>query len=232
MTDSKEKKEGPTQILSYLYIGNKLDAKDTKTLQSLNIKYILNCTPRRSDDKENGCPNYFEKEKLFTYKRIPIFDNRAENLIPHIDTALKFIEESRHYGNILVHCHKGISRSVSIVIGYLMLKNELDYDEALSFIQMFRPIAKPNESFEEQLRLFHSRNAKNNSEPEPEERPTASSIGPSLSNLQVGAASPLPTIESDPTDGPALKKARIDKTDEIIIPNNCSNTTEMPLLDS
>ena len=63
------------------------------------------------------CPNFFEKEKHFTYKRIPIFDNRGEDLLAHMDAVYNFIEQGRHYGAVLVHCHKGVSRSTSFVIG-------------------------------------------------------------------------------------------------------------------
>lgn len=82
----------PSQILSYLYLGGKSDAKSKDTLLSLNIKYILNCTPARTADPECGCPNFYQKEKLFHYLRIPIFDNIGEDLITHMDAAFKFIE--------------------------------------------------------------------------------------------------------------------------------------------
>lgn len=141
----------PSQILSYLYLGNKQNAKNKEALLKYKIKYILNCTPKRTDDPENGCPNYYEKDKTFIYKRIPIFDNRGEDLISYMNIAYNFIEESKHYGNILVHCHKGISRSASFVIGYLMRKNEFTLDEALSHVQSCRSIVQPNPSFMIQL---------------------------------------------------------------------------------
>lgn len=72
-----------------------------------------------------------------------------------MESAYLFIEEGRHYGNVLVHCHKGISRSASFVMGYLMKKNDLTWDEALSFLQMSRPIVQPNESFLQQLKQYH-----------------------------------------------------------------------------
>lgn len=144
----------PSQILSYLYLGGKSDAKAKDALQKLNIKYILNCTPQRTVDPENGCPNFFEKDKLFIYKRIPIFDNQGEDILSHMETAFKFIEEGKHYGNILVHCHKGISRSASFVIGYLMRKNELTFEEALAHLQMIRPMVQPNASFIIQLQKY------------------------------------------------------------------------------
>ena len=80
-------------VLGYLYIGGKSDAKDKAKLQKMGIKYILNCTPPRTLDRENGCPNFYEKEKAFVYKRISIFDNKGEDILSHLETAYNFIEE-------------------------------------------------------------------------------------------------------------------------------------------
>lgn len=140
-----------TKIFSFLYLGGKSDAKNKDFLIKENIKYILNCTPQRSVDPSSGCPNFYEKEKLFTYKRIPIFDNRGEDIISHMDSACRFIEEGKHYGGVLVHCHKGISRSASFIIGYLMNKHEMTYEEAYGYVKGCRSIIQPNESFINQL---------------------------------------------------------------------------------
>lgn len=114
----------PSQLLKHVFVGSKNDAKQKELLQSLKISHILNCTPTRKMDPEAGCPNYFEKEQTFKYLRIPIFDNKGENLLSHLPTAFKFIEESMHYGGVLIHCHKGVSRSASVAIAYLMMKNK------------------------------------------------------------------------------------------------------------
>ena len=214
----KKEEEGPSQILSYLYIGNKNHAKSLKILAQYEIKYIINCTPKRSDDRENGCSNYFEKQKEIglTYQRIPILDNRGENIIPYIEIVYRFIEESRHYGNILVHCHKGISRSVSMVIGYLMKKNELTYDEALTHIQMFRPIAQPNESFEQQLRSYQSTTITNTTSSTSSSSVNVYPSGPSMEKVSaIGPVmNPSSTAEITTTEGDeelhTRKKPRID----------------------
>jgi hypothetical protein len=146
-------------VLGYLYLGGKADAKDKAKLQKLKIKYILNCTPPRTQDPENGCSNFYEKEKAFVYKRIPIFDNKGEDIMSHLKTAYDFIEEGKHYGNVLVHCHKGISRSASFVIGYLMRKNEFTFEEALAHVQSCRPIVQPNTSFVAQLLTYQPHGA-------------------------------------------------------------------------
>jgi protein-tyrosine phosphatase len=41
------------------------------------------------------------------YKRIPIFDNKGEEILSHMDKAIAFIIQAKHYGNILVHCNQG-----------------------------------------------------------------------------------------------------------------------------
>lgn len=146
----------PSKILKYLYLGSKVHAKSKSLLLELKVTHVLNCTPKRSVDPENGCPNYFEKERTFTYRRIPVFDNRGEDILGHMEAAFKFIEEGKHYGNVLVHCHKGISRSASFVLGYLMKKNEMTLDEALGHVQSCRPIVQPNESFMSQLKQYDS----------------------------------------------------------------------------
>lgn len=150
MSESK----GPSKILGYLYLGGKQDAKAKSLLQQLKIKYILNVTPPRSVDPESGCPSFFEKEKSFVYSRIPVFDNRGEDLLQYMDQSFRFIEEGKHYGGVLVHCHKGVSRSSTFVIGYLMKNNEMSLDEALDFVKSIRPIIMPNLAFMAQLEAY------------------------------------------------------------------------------
>lgn len=167
-------------ILGYLYLGGKNDAKDKAKLQKLNIKYILNCTPPRTVDREAGCSNFYEKEKLFVYKRIPIFDNKGEDIISHMNTAYSFIEEGKHYGNILVHCHKGISRSASFVIGYLMKKNEFTLEEALTHVQSCRPIVQPNSAFITQLQSYNPHGLSNVIEQTGEAQAIGPDYGPQI----------------------------------------------------
>lgn len=49
----------------------------------------------RSLDPEAGCPNFFEGRAPppFTYKRIPIFDNRGEDILQYMESAIAFIEQ-------------------------------------------------------------------------------------------------------------------------------------------
>ena len=48
---------------------------------------------------------------------------------------------------ILIHCLAGISRSVSVIITWLMFYKNMTYEEAYLYIKMIRPIISPNASF-------------------------------------------------------------------------------------
>jgi hypothetical protein len=182
--------KNPSKILGYLYLGGKQDAKAKNLLVQLKIKYILNVTPPRSLDPESGCPSFFEKEKAFVYKRIPVFDNRGEDLLQYMDQSYRFIEEGKHYGGVLVHCHKGVSRSSTFVLGYLMKKNSMTLDEALEYVKTIRPIVMPNLAFMAQLRAYEMtldkerQNAVESFDKEVLREPTAcSSSGPRATNM-------------------------------------------------
>ncbi|TMS04949.1 Dual specificity protein phosphatase 19 [Larimichthys crocea] len=57
-------------------------------------------------------------------------------------------------GAVLVHCNAGVSRSSSIVIGYLMLKEGLSFDDAYSQVKLARPSIRPNPGFYQQLQSY------------------------------------------------------------------------------
>lgn len=57
--------------------------------------------------------------------------------------------------NILVHCMAGASRSISMVIYYLMKKYHIDFDEAMTYVKSKRVISNPNDSFKNQLQQYH-----------------------------------------------------------------------------
>lgn len=46
-----------------------------------------------SMDPSNGVPNFFEKDRSMTYKRVAVFDNRGEDLLQHLESCISFIEQ-------------------------------------------------------------------------------------------------------------------------------------------
>jgi protein-tyrosine phosphatase len=129
-----------------LYLGGKDDARDgDKLYHRWRITHILNVTPPKEANIDAGVPNYFEsknknkqmkemKEKTstsssktatspsFAYLRIPIYDSPTSvpQLDDHKDRIVNFVAKGLCHGNVLIHCHHGISRSTTCLILYLM----------------------------------------------------------------------------------------------------------------
>lgn len=57
---------------------------------------------------------------------------------------------------MLVHCQAGISRSATICLAYLMMKQRVRLEEAFEFVKQRRSVISPNFSFMGQLLQFES----------------------------------------------------------------------------
>lgn len=72
-----------------------------------------------------------------------------------INDCFDFIDASRaNNENILVHCRGGINRSATIVIAYLMLKENMTLCDAWKFVKERRSKISPHREYLEQLRTF------------------------------------------------------------------------------
>lgn len=109
-----------------LYIGDKNDAKNYEKLTNYwHVTHIVNVTTTKQSQHIGGVPNYFEKEstKKLTYLRIPVYDSEMSAYDLHhkyADQIVNFISSGLHHGSVLVHCHRGISRSPTAVLFYMM----------------------------------------------------------------------------------------------------------------
>uniref|UniRef100_A0A0D9V1A3 Uncharacterized protein n=1 Tax=Leersia perrieri TaxID=77586 RepID=A0A0D9V1A3_9ORYZ len=135
----------PCPIHQGLYLGSVGAALNKDALKSLNITHIL--IVARSLNPA------FPAE--FNYKKIEVLDSPDIDLAKHFDECFSFIDESISTGgNVLVHCFAGRSRSVTIVVAYLMKKHQMSLENALSLVRSKRPQVAPNEGFMSQLENF------------------------------------------------------------------------------
>ena len=126
-----------------IYISDIYTAKCNNILKEYNITAVVNVS--------TDIYTPIAKNNL----KINITDEITTDISKHFETAYKFINEHNIAGeNVLIHCHAGISRSVTIVISYLMKKYKMKYFTAMKIVQTCRNIAEPNDGFIEQLKKY------------------------------------------------------------------------------
>jgi protein-tyrosine phosphatase len=132
-----------TEILPHLYLGDIYVSQNHSTLQEHNIKHIVNVS---------NLPSYITFPGI-EYKHIPVYDFPTQNISRYFHETNTFIAEKRAKGeNVLVHCMAGISRSVSVVLAY-MISIGYSLRDALRHVSELRKNrwARPNTGFFQQL---------------------------------------------------------------------------------
>lgn len=139
---------GMNKVLPGLYIGNFKDARDVEQLKKNNITHILSIHDSARPMLED-----------LKYLCIPASDSPSQNLIRHFKESTKFIHECRLRGEgCLVHCLAGVSRSVTLVVAYVMTITDFGWEDALSAVRAARSCANPNTGFQKQLQEFEKDN--------------------------------------------------------------------------
>ncbi|KAK3160895.1 hypothetical protein QOZ80_1BG0067280 [Eleusine coracana subsp. coracana] len=109
----------PCHIDQGLYLGSVGAAMNKEALNNLNITHVL--IVARSLNPS------FPAE--FNYKKVEVLDSPDTDLSKHFDECFSFIDEAISTGgNVLVHCFAGRSRSVTIVVAYLMKKHRMSVE--------------------------------------------------------------------------------------------------------
>ncbi|XP_062337822.1 dual specificity protein phosphatase 22-B [Osmerus eperlanus] len=140
---------GLNKVLPDLYLGNFKDARDREQLARNNITHILSI-------HDSAAPILQE----MTYLCISAADLPSQNLTQHFKQSIMFMHESRLKGEgCLVHCLAGVSRSVTLVVAYIMTATGLGWQEALAAVKVARPCAGPNLGFQRQLQEFETAQA-------------------------------------------------------------------------
>lgn len=137
------------RIIDNIFLGNWYDSIDEMKLKHNNIKCILTLNKNNVHTEANR--DMFDRLGI-RYKYVKIQDSPDENLLQHIDSSIRFIKKCDD--NVLVHCSMGISRSVGIVVAYLMKEKNMSYGKAIDYVRKRRPIANPNYSFVQQLKTL------------------------------------------------------------------------------
>lgn len=157
-----------TQVLEHLYLGSWRDSADEKLMDAHGITHVLDCAKENearptcggsSEECETSVafPRQPSTRMNRIMKRIELIDAHSQDIECHLQEACEFIEEALHaQGKVLVHCRRGLSRSPAMVIGYLMRKERLSYEDAHALVKAKRHTISPNMAFSEFLSCYRA----------------------------------------------------------------------------
>lgn len=135
----------PVLVAQNLYVGSIGAAHNKDGLLRAGITHVL-CVA-------GGLPQSYSD--TFKYMTVEVSDCPTEDITSHFERSFAFISEAIDSGKgCLVHCFAGKSRSVTVVLAYLMRTQRCTLQAALAAVQAVRPIAGPNAGFMEQLKQF------------------------------------------------------------------------------
>lgn len=126
-----------------IFIGDSEEAANEQLLSRNNIVGVINSAVE--------FPTITYRIPV-SYLRFDLYDYPFQDILGSLPIVYEFLEENLQRGNVLVHCIMGISRSASLVIGYLLLKfSDLSYDHIFKYIKSHRQKINPNRGFRDQL---------------------------------------------------------------------------------
>eukprot|EP00607_Mallomonas_marina_P005004 CAMPEP_0182426546 /NCGR_PEP_ID=MMETSP1167-20130531/13032_1 /TAXON_ID=2988 /ORGANISM="Mallomonas Sp, Strain CCMP3275" /LENGTH=535 /DNA_ID=CAMNT_0024608037 /DNA_START=684 /DNA_END=2291 /DNA_ORIENTATION=+ len=93
-------------------------------------------------------PDFFTDKEGMKYLTLNMVDGRQDDISWFLPEVINFIESSRLANRkVLVHCEKGISRSCSLIIAYIMWSTGDSWKDAFDFVKSRRGICAPNTGF-------------------------------------------------------------------------------------
>ncbi|KAK4266402.1 hypothetical protein QN277_027332 [Acacia crassicarpa] len=135
----------PCEIEKGLFLGSVGAAANKDALKNLGVTHVLTVANTLIPAHPND----------FVYKTLNVVDRQDVDIKQYFNECFDFIDESKSLGGgTLVHCFAGKSRSVTIVVAYLMKTRRMSLSQALEHVKSRRPVASPNSGFIRQLEDF------------------------------------------------------------------------------
>jgi dual specificity phosphatase 12 len=146
-----------SEITDKIFIGDLASASNFEALKEQGITHILTIM--------NGAYEIFPDK--FTYKMIHVNDDPWVDIGKFFDESNEFIEQAllKPGSKIMIHCQRGVSRSVTLLLAYKLKKMNDEEKISVQFVEQaikniltdvkaHREIADPNQGFLESLKAF------------------------------------------------------------------------------
>ncbi len=125
-----------SKIFDNLWIAGAEDVYNPNFIKYISPSHIINCTINE---------RMYYGEFLCERIRIPLEDDETDDTKLLLEGANKLNEYLKNKdAKVIVHCAAGISRSVTIVLTWMILYKKYIFDEAYDYVIKKRPFIRPN----------------------------------------------------------------------------------------
>jgi len=134
------------KVYNGILISNGETVQNIAHLKSIGVTHVLNTAEQHVDVS----PGAFSLNKI-QYYGFHVDDLPHANISRHFRRTTDFIQRAIETGGtVCVNCYMGLSRSATVVIAYLMMKQNMTCKQALDVISQGRKV-RPNPGFLQQL---------------------------------------------------------------------------------
>lgn len=136
-----------SQIFPNLWIAPADTVRNADFLQENGITHVLNCAAEE--------PTRYPDPYLVIHK-VPLTDDNDPHAFAQLlEAGIKLaIWLSDPMSRVVVHCKAGISRSVSVILAWLIVHREFTFDDAYTYVQSRRMFILPNPHYIRILRAL------------------------------------------------------------------------------
>lgn len=142
--NAPSKKRSAHEVFPNCFLGPKesVGSKSLDGLKAKGVRCVINCTPDEA--------SYHETE--LCYARVAVHDEDSADITEYFEAATFLMHQYLTRGDaVVVHCQRGVSRSATIVLAYLIKYKKLTRNQAYINVKSLRPQADPNPGFWRQL---------------------------------------------------------------------------------
>nr|CAB3240197.1 DUSP dual specificity phosphatase [Phallusia mammillata] len=134
------------QLRHSLFVSSQDPAVDKGLLHKHGVTHILNVA---------GLPNFFPND--FQYMSLMLYDTPEFKICDVFQDCFSFINTALdNGGKVLIHCNAGVSRSVTILLAYIMSTERVGLSKIYNELKQIRPQVRPNDGFMKQLKEFET----------------------------------------------------------------------------
>lgn len=136
-----------SEILPRLYLSDMYTATNPITMSRLGITHVVSVVNNP----------WYKYPSHMRHLCLPVQDHPTSNIVGYLDACIAWMKralDEDENAKVMVHCMWGMSRSASVVIGYMMATQGMSLLRSFIHVKGKRRVVKPNRGFLGQLKYY------------------------------------------------------------------------------